>query len=71
VSSPDSTSPMFSPTIYWNPSLTSGTDGRADFNFYHTDDVGTFVITVLARTDDGQLVSRIIEYTAESKGQIK
>ena len=71
VSSPDSTSPMFSPTIYWNPSLTSDTDGRADFNFYHTDDVGTFVIMVLARTNDGQLVSRIIEYTAESKKQIK
>lgn len=66
VVSPDSTSPMFSPTIYWNPSIATDQDGRADFSFYHTDDVGRFAIMILARTEDGRMVSRTIEYTAES-----
>jgi len=66
VVSPDSTSPMFSPTIYWNPSVMTGENGRAAFDFYHTDDVGDFVMMILARTEDGQLVSRIIEYTAQA-----
>jgi hypothetical protein len=67
VVSPDSTSPMFSPTIYWNPSITADDTGRAQFNFYHTDDIGTFVMMILARTEDGQLVSRIVEYTAQAE----
>lgn len=66
VVSPDSTSPMFSPTIYWNPSISTDQDDRANFSFYHTDDVGRFAIMILARTEDGRMVSRTIEYTAES-----
>ena len=66
TSTADSTSPMFSPSIYWNPKLTSDAEGKADFSFYHTDDIGQFVIMVLARTADGQVVSKLIEYNAES-----
>lgn len=40
--------------LYWNPSVTSGTDGKASFDFYTSDEPGTYKVVVQGITSDGK-----------------
>ncbi|MEM9918700.1 MAG: hypothetical protein AAF990_11415 [Bacteroidota bacterium] len=51
-----STCPDFRPQLYWEPSLSTDANGRAEIRFRQSDDVSTFVIEVVGRTADGQMV---------------
>jgi uncharacterized protein YfaS (alpha-2-macroglobulin family) len=39
--------------LYWNPSVTTGTDGKQQLEFYTSDQSGNFQIVVEGLTNDG------------------
>ena len=45
--------PVFRPTIYWDAHQSTLIDGQTSITFDHTDDIGTFLVMVVARTADG------------------
>ena len=45
--------PDFRPVQYWNPSLTTNSDGQVSFSFPHGDDLGVFQITVVGQDSSG------------------
>ncbi len=45
--------PDFRSTLYWNPLVKTGTNGRANVNFYASDDVGEMIIKFQGITNEG------------------
>jgi len=45
--------PDFRSTIYWNPAVKTGTNGRANVSFYASDDVGEMIIKFQGITNEG------------------
>jgi hypothetical protein len=45
----------FRSTIYWNPSLTIGKDGKARISFYNSDDITQFRVTVEGFGNEGNV----------------
>ena len=44
-------------TLYWNPSIRMGNDGKSAFDFYTNDDDNTtYTVTIEGVTADGQLI---------------
>lgn len=54
--------PILQAQVYWNPMLRTNGAGRTDFSFQHTDDLGTFLITVVARASNGKMGTATIKY---------
>ena len=54
--------PELNPTVYWNPSLTTETDGKILINFPHGDDVGEYEVKLLGRDIDGRFGSKSTSY---------
>lgn len=54
-------------TVYWNPRLRSGGDGKVRFDFYAADDPATYVVIVEGLSGDGKIIrfSEQIEIAAE------
>ncbi|HOW08520.1 MAG TPA: hypothetical protein PLX08_01840 [Bacteroidales bacterium] len=44
-------------TLYWNPSLTTGTDGMSEFEFWTPDVPGEYTITVRGVSGAGKMIS--------------
>lgn len=53
----DSRIPDFRNTLYWNPSLNSGSEGRIKVEFWTSDLAGDYVIEICGRRPDGKPVS--------------
>lgn len=49
-------------TLYWNPSVMTGVDGKAKFSFFNSDGVGTHRILVEGINADGTLGRQIYKY---------
>lgn len=47
-------------TIYWNPNLVTGTDGKASIDFYTGDDVTGYTVTISGITANGEYISKRI-----------
>jgi|GEM_PF-837369 len=47
--------PTFRPQLYWNPSLSTDSQGKASFSFIQSDDLSTFCIEVVAQGEDGKM----------------
>lgn len=45
--------PDFRSTLYWNPAVKTGTNGRASLSFYASDDVGGMIIKFQGITNEG------------------
>ena len=45
--------PDFRSTLYWNPLVKPGANGKASVNFYASDDVGEMIVRFQGITDDG------------------
>jgi hypothetical protein len=58
-------SPVFSPTLYWNPSVVIGQDGKAALSFFTADNTGTFTIRVDGFASNGTPIT--VEKTIEVK----
>jgi len=49
--------PDFRNTLYWNPSIVTGTDGKASFKFWSSDFKSGYVINIQGVSTDGKLIS--------------
>jgi hypothetical protein len=49
-------------TLYWNPSVMTGVDGKAKFSFFNSDGVGTHRVLVEGINADGTLGRQIYKY---------
>jgi len=49
-------------TVYWNPAIPVGKDGRAYVSFFNTKNAGTYRITIEGVGANGQLARKVIQY---------
>lgn len=49
-------------TVYWNPLLNTDNNGNAKFNFYNTDETGTYRVVIEGINDKGQLARGVYTY---------
>ena len=49
-------------TVYWTPHLPTDTNGKATFNFYNTDEAGTYRIVIEGINDLGHLARKVYTY---------
>ena len=50
-------------TVFWNPSVTTGENGKVEVHFYTSDNTGNYVVIIEGITDEGRivhLVSRLL-----------
>jgi hypothetical protein len=52
-------------TIYWNPNIITGIDGKAAFEYYNADTKGTYRVVVEGIDDDGKLCRAGYRYKVE------
>lgn len=57
--------PEFRSNLYWSPDLSAGSDGLARLRFQQSDDLGTFLIQVVARTADGRIGTATKKYEVQ------
>ena len=46
--------PDFRNTLYWNPDLHTGPDGKASAQFYSSDETGEYIICIDGVSEDGK-----------------
>lgn len=61
--------PDFRNLLYWNPTVTTGPQGKASFSFYTSDQEGRYLIVVNALTPDGRFSST--RQTISVQGAVK
>ncbi|MCZ4223796.1 carboxypeptidase-like regulatory domain-containing protein [Pedobacter rhodius] len=49
-------------TIYWNPQVVAGEDGKAKFDFYNADEAGTYRIVIEGIDAEGHLARKVYTY---------
>jgi len=54
--------PDFRTTVYWNPHLVSDTNGKANINFFNTDQPGNYRIVIEGIDGFGNLARKILTY---------
>jgi hypothetical protein len=52
-------------TVYWNPNILTGKDGKSSFEFYNDDTKGTYRIVVEGIDDSGNLGRQVYRYKVE------
>jgi len=52
-------------TIYWNPDIITGTDGKASFEFFNADGKGTYRVVVEGIDDNGNIGRQVYNYKVE------
>ncbi len=62
IKSVEKSIPVFKPSVYWHPAIDikKSSDGRVRFNA--SDDISTFIVTVVAETADGQILTGTTSY---------
>jgi hypothetical protein len=61
----DSTVPDFRNTLYWNPSVKPGNDGKVRVEFWSSDVVSDYVIHLQGITPGGKLISATKSFTVK------
>ncbi len=61
----ESRQPFFRPQLYWNPDITTDGRGKANFNYFQTDDRSTFQIQVVFQGENGEMGYATKLYTVE------
>jgi len=49
-------------TIYWNPRLTAGDDGKVNFDFYNAGEAGTYRVVIEGMDNLGKLARSVFSY---------
>ncbi len=62
----ESSRPLFSSLIYWNPYLKSDAKGQITVTYNHTDDRGECVMIIFARAEDGTIGWKTIDLEVKS-----
>jgi hypothetical protein len=60
--------PDFRSTLYWNPNVQVDASGKANVDFYTSDDVGTFLIRIQGITSDGRPFEKTDSLTVSFSG---
>ena len=60
-----STIPDFRTTLYWNPKVNTGLDGKASLTFYTGDKTGQYIGVIEGITTDARSGSSIITFKVE------
>jgi hypothetical protein len=56
------TKPDFRTTVYWNPHLVSDATGKANINYFNTDQAGNYRIVIEGIDVDGNLARQVVNY---------
>jgi len=59
--------PDYRNTLYWNPDLRTGEDGRAEVEFYTSDEAGEYLIIIEGITADGKTGRSELKFVVEDK----
>ena len=54
--------PLFKPLVYWNANIELDKKGRASIKFFHSDDIGDFIVKVVAMDNNGNITSSNSKY---------
>ncbi|RZK55378.1 MAG: TonB-dependent receptor, partial [Pedobacter sp.] len=54
--------PDFRSTVYWNPHLVTDPTGKANLNYFNTDQVGTYRIVIEGIDAEGNLARKVVTY---------
>lgn len=57
--------PVFRSGLFWESDLSTGSNGRGQLRFTQSDDLGTFLIQVVARSADGRTATAVHTYEVE------
>lgn len=49
-------------TVYWNPNLITDNNGNVKFNFYNTDETGTYRVVIEGINNEGYLARKVYTY---------
>lgn len=49
-------------TVYWNPNIATNETGTAKFNFYNTDESGTYRVVIEGMNMDGRMARKVYTY---------
>jgi hypothetical protein len=49
-------------TVYWNPNIITGTDGKASFGYFNNDTKGVYRVVVEGIDDNGNLGRQVYRY---------
>lgn len=60
--------PQLRSSVYWNPSISNGAGIGTPLSFKGSDDVSTFNITIVAKTESGAILKGSTSYTTSLKG---
>ncbi|MDR3694575.1 carboxypeptidase regulatory-like domain-containing protein [Mucilaginibacter sp.] len=52
-------------TIYWNPEITTDSNGKASFSYYNADGTGSYRVVVEGMDDKGRLGRQVYRYKVE------
>lgn len=52
-------------TVYWNPAVITGKDGKATFNYFNADGLGTYRVTVEGIDSNGNVSRSVYRYTVK------
>ncbi|MEO6977603.1 MAG: hypothetical protein ABI113_04460, partial [Mucilaginibacter sp.] len=52
-------------TIYWNPTVVTGPDGKASFEFFNADGKGTYRVVVEGIDAEGNLGRQVYRYKVD------
>lgn len=52
-------------TVYWNPQVVTDVNGKANINFYNTDQTGNYRIVMEGIDADGNLARKVFTYTVK------
>jgi hypothetical protein len=55
-------------TMYWNPYLKTGANGKTDFSYFNADGPGTYKVIVEGINADGELGRQVLRYTVADGG---
>jgi TonB-dependent Receptor Plug Domain len=61
----DTQQPDLRSTIYWNPIIITGNDGKATFEYFNADTKGTYRVVVEGIDNNGNLGRRVYRYKVE------
>jgi uncharacterized protein YfaS (alpha-2-macroglobulin family) len=65
VAKTDADHPDLRTTIYWNPNIITGNDGKTTFEFFNADGKGTYRVVIEGIDNNGTPGRRVYRYKVE------
>ncbi len=69
INSVEKSIPVFKPTVFWDPTISLKKSSDGNIKFSASDDISTFVVTVVAQTEDGKIMTGTTSYKTSVQNQ--